>query len=92
MTHIVTIVPNPFSTFITELVSEFNHFISNNNLSVVNEVTRYMQKKVGGLGMLNVNFFWKAIRMSWLRRLITSKSTWANLHKLETSPNTFNPY
>ena len=42
--------------------------------------------------MLNVNFFLKAIRMSWLRRLITSKSTWANLHKLETFPNTFNPY
>ena len=42
--------------------------------------------------MLNINHFWKAIRMSWLRRLITSKSTWAKLHKFETSPHTFNPY
>ena len=42
--------------------------------------------------MINVNYFWKAIHMSWLRRLITSKSTWANLHKFETSPYTFNPY
>ena len=30
--------------------------------------------------------------MPWLRRLITSRATWANLHKLETSPYTFNPY
>ena len=48
LTHIVTVVPNPCSTFITELESEFNHFISDNNPSVVNEVTRHMQKKVGG--------------------------------------------
>ena len=29
--------------------------------------------------------------MSWLRRLSSSKSTWAKLHKSETKPNTFNP-
>ena len=42
--------------------------------------------------MLRVNQFWRAIHMSWLRRLITSKSTWARLHRIETSPYTFNPY
>ena len=63
-------VPNPCLTFVTELKSEFNSFINDNNLSVVNDVTRHMHKKIGGLGMLNVNFFWRAIRMSWLRRLI----------------------
>ena len=29
--------------------------------------------------------------MSWLRRLSFSKSTWAELHKADTKPNTFNP-
>ena len=29
--------------------------------------------------------------MSWLRRLPFSKSTWAELHKAETNPNTYNP-
>ena len=29
--------------------------------------------------------------MSWLRRLPFSKSTWAELHKAETKPNTYNP-
>ena len=29
--------------------------------------------------------------MSWLRRLSFSKSTWAELHKAETKPNTYKP-
>ena len=29
--------------------------------------------------------------MSWLRRLPFSKSTWAELHKAETKPHTYNP-
>ena len=51
-----------------------------------------MHKKLGGLGMFNVNIFWKAIIMSWLSRLITSKVTWAKLHRFETSPYTLNPH
>ena len=41
--------------------------------------------------MIDINNFWKAIRMSWLRRCIETKSTWAKLHKAETLPYTFNP-
>ena len=29
--------------------------------------------------------------MSWLRRLPSYKSTWAELHKAETKPHTYNP-
>ena len=41
--------------------------------------------------MLKVDHFWKAIKMSWLRRLSFSKSTWAQLHKAENKPYTFDP-
>ena len=57
LTHIVTVLPNPCSTFVTELESEFNFFINDKNMSVVNDVTRHMHKKIGGLGMFNINFF-----------------------------------
>ena len=50
-----------------------------------------MTKEEGGLGMIKINIFWRAIRMSWLRRLSNSKSTWAVLHQSETRPYTFNP-
>ena len=86
LNHVVTVVPNPNLTYIKELESEFRLFINDNNSSVVDDVTRHMSKKLGGLGMLDVNLFWKAIRMSWLKRLINSNATWA-----ETFLYTFNP-
>ena len=46
-------------------------------------------KKDLGLGLLRIDRFWKAIKMSWLRRLTSSKSTWALLHRAETKPYTF---
>ena len=46
----------------------------------------------GGFGVSNVNLFWKAIRLSWLRRSIDSDSTWFKLHKQEVFPNAFDPH
>ena len=54
-------------------------------------MTRYTSKKDGGLGMIRMDHIWKAIKMSWVRRLSFSKSTWVKIHKAETKPYTFNP-
>ena len=70
---------------------EFEIFINHNNPSVTDKITRYMTIKEGGLGMIKINTFWRAIRMSWLRRLSSSKSTWAKLHTAETKPFTYSP-
>ena len=53
--------------------------------------TRRMAVKDGGFGVPNINTFWKAIRMSWLRRLIASDATWAKLHRFDVSPFSFDP-
>ena len=50
-----------------------------------------MGKRDLGLGMLKIDHFWKAVKMSWLRRLTYLKSTWALLHRAETNQCTFNP-
>ena len=60
-------------------------------MTITDKTTRYTSKKELGLGMVKVYYFWKAIKMSWLRRLSFSKSTWAQLHKAKTKPFTFNP-
>ena len=91
LNHIVSVVPNPNLTYLQQLETEFKKFISDNNPNVVDRKTRQMTKRNGGLGMVNVNNFWKALRLSWFRRYINSKSTWDKLHNFETSPNTFNP-
>ena len=41
--------------------------------------------------MTDINLYWKAITMSWLRRLVKSNATWAKLHRADTFPYTFNP-
>ena len=76
---------------INEIEKEFEIFINHKNPSVTVKTTQYMAKKEGGLGMIKINTFWRAIRMSWLRRLNNSKSTWAILHHTETKPFAFNP-
>ena len=76
---------------IKEIDREFEIFLNSNNPSVTNKTTRYMARNENGLGMLKINAFWRAIRMSWLKRLTSSKSTWANLHRAETKTCTFDP-
>ena len=73
------------------LEAEFRHFIHDGNPNIVDETTRKMAVKEGGFGIPNINIFWKSIRMSWLRRLIGSESTWAQLHRCEVNPFSFNP-
>ena len=65
--------------------------MNDNNPSVTDKVTHYMTKKDGGLGLIKINHFRWSIKMSWLKRLPFSKSTWAELHKAETKPQTYNP-
>ena len=91
LNHIVSVVPNPNLTYLQQLEAEFRRFISDNNPSVVDETTRHMTKQNGGLGRININNFWKALRLFWFRRHINSKATWAKLHSFETLPNTFSP-
>ena len=90
-THIATVIPSLSIKRINEIERKFDTFINHNNPSVTNKTTRYMAKSECGLGLLKINAFWRAIRMFWLRRLPTSKSTWATLHCTETKPFTFNP-
>ena len=59
-THIATVIPSLSISQIKEIDREFEHFLNENNL---------------GFGMLQIDHFWKAIKMSWLRRLTYSKST-----------------
>ena len=67
-THIATVIPSLTITQIKDIDKEFEHFLSENNPSVVDRTTRYMGKKELGLGMTNISNFWKSIKLSWLRR------------------------
>ena len=59
-THIATVIPSLSISQIKEINKEFEHFLTENNPSVVDKTTRYMRRKDLGLGMLRINHFWKA--------------------------------
>ena len=85
------VVPNPSVAHLKLLESELKFFINNGNPNVVDETTRRMAVKHSGFGVPNINSFWKSIRMSWLRRSISSDSTWFKLHSNKVFPNAFVP-
>merc|ERR1711895_124381 len=89
--HIITVVPSFSIAHLKVLESELKFFILDGNPNVVDETTRRMAVKDGGFGIPNINTFWKAIRMSWLRRFIGSEATWAKLHRHEVAPFSFDP-
>ena len=63
-THIATVIPNLSISQIRDIEREFEFFFNENNPSVTDKTTRYMSKNDLGLGMLKVDHFWKAIKMS----------------------------
>ena len=91
LNHIVSVVPNPSLAHLKLLESELKAFISDNNPNIVDKMTRHMARKHGGLGVPNINNFWKSLRLSWFRRAINSESTWYKLHTYEVSPFAFDP-
>ena len=91
LNHIVSVVPNPNFAHLKLLESELKMFISDNNPNLVDKMTRHKARKHGGLGVPNINNFWKSLRLSWFRRAINSKSTWYKLHISEVSPFAFDP-
>ena len=66
-THIATVIPSLSLKRIKKIEREFEIFINYNNPSITDKTTRYMARSESGLGMLKINAFWRAIRMSWLR-------------------------
>ena len=64
LNHIAVVVPTPSCTIVKALEGELQQFISRNNPNVVDDRTRKMPVNEGGFGVPNVNFFWKAIRLS----------------------------
>ena len=91
LNHIAVIVPNPSYAHLRSLEIELKQFITRNNPNVVDEKTRRMFVIEGGFGVPNVNIFWKAIKMSSLRRSIGSDTTWFKLHQQEVFPYAFDP-
>ena len=88
LTHLSIVLPQLGQEALNELEHAFLDFIWNSKGDKVDRKTLFIPEKFGGLNMISVSDFWKSLKLSWLRRLLTTKSAWKSV--LETSLEALN--
>ena len=77
--HLFLALPRPNSNIIKEIDNLFFKFIWNGSTDKVKRDIIIKSYKHGGLKMVKVDPFIDALKISWIRRLITSNSKWVYL-------------
>ena len=77
--HLFLSLPNPDENIIKELDSLFFKFIWIGSVDKVKRDVVIKTYKEGGLKMIRVEPFIDALKLSWIRRLLTTDSKWADL-------------
>ena len=88
ITHVLLSLPTPSTYILNKLNIIFKNFIWNGKTPKFrNEITENPIQK-GGLGLIDLEFFDKALKLSWLKRIYQQTNGWAefpiryNIHKL----------
>ena len=87
LVHLLTSLPNPPNKMIEELNTRFFKFVWNNKVERVKRKVLIQNQKLGGLKMPNINSVNKALKISWIKRLMSSNSKWTGLFESETKTN-----
>jgi hypothetical protein len=77
--HLFILLPSPPQNIINELNTLFYDFIWQTNVKIKQSVM-VKDYSEGGLRMVNLPAFIKALKLTWLRRL-TNDSIWCNVIK-----------
>ena len=79
MNHLFFALPNPSEKLISKLNNVFYSFIWEGCHKVKSVITKdYVE---GGLKMLNIEFYIKALKITWIRRLLKDNGGWSNIIK-----------
>ena len=86
MNHLFLALPNPPEKVIQELNSLFFKYIWTGSVDRIKRDISIKNYKDGGLKMVKVKEFIQALKISWIRRNITTDTKWKNL-LLNAYPN-----
>ena len=84
--HILISLPSPSPKILNELNKLFYNFLWSGKPDKIKRTVSKMKIDKGGIGMIDVNFFDKALKLTWVRRYFNSSSSWKNLFN-ELYPN-----
>ena len=78
--HILTSLPNPSEDKMIKIQKMFNEFLWNNKPDKISRKTAKQPRGFGGLGMIDLNLFSQALKVSWYKRLLQpNKMKWKEL-------------
>ena len=81
LNHLFTSLPNPEDSFVKEINELLFKFIWSSKPEKINRHTVMLDKKIGGLKMINIKNVVTSLKISWIRQLFmaTGKSLWITL-------------
>ena len=74
--HILTSLPSPSTKVVTKLNKLFFDFLWNGKPDQIKRSLAKLKLNKGGLGMIDVNLFDKALKLSWIRRYFNCSASW----------------
>ena len=84
-THLFLALPYPPEELIKKLNKIFYTFLWNSGPDRIKRINIVKDLKVGGLRMINIDYFIKALKVSWLRRVIQNShdTSWYSLSMID---------
>ena len=79
LVYLFTVLPNPDNSTWVKTRKIFKDFLwVDGQVKIVN---KQLEKTIeeGGLKLINIDLFNKALKLSWIRRLITTSGNWQNI-------------
>ena len=88
LVHFFMSLPDPSQKFLAELNTIFFHYIWNSKVDRIARKIITKDYREGGLKMVNLSFFLKSLKITWIRRIVNSNSSWCNMLK-DILPDSF---
>ena len=76
-------LPNPPREVISRLTKVLHKYLWNGKSEKINRTTLTKRASEGGVGMVNINTYVSALKISWIRRLLSKPSTWSTIVNTE---------
>ena len=89
LTHIATVLPTLKTKQIKEIEQIWYDYISpKKGAARADRKTIHAPTAAGGLGLHHLKEFWQALKVSWIRKLNTSRSFWMQILATQTAMST----
>ena len=86
LTHIATVLPTLKNKQIKEIEQIWYNYISpKKGAARADKKTIHAPTAVGGLGLHHLKEFWQALKVSWIKRLTSTKSFWMQILASQTN-------